>query len=133
MSEEMRDIVLRVSGKDLDVDALLARHPHVEAFNVFRLGEAGRKGKPNVESGFMVELGSGEAAVMQLLSRCKHMDAMFSELRTCGAWMMIHAGLTVSRARPMHSLSFRPDEIATFAGIGVSLRFSAYAASDDDG
>lgn len=133
--ESDTDVVLRLYGEQLDVDACLTWLPASKVAQAWRKGES-RRGKRSETSGCNVVLAEGMAreSVVQGAARAfSELAEPISELVRSGAEALADFGLYVEIGGEPFPLSLPPEVMALFARAGVIIGVSAYPRPAEGG
>lgn len=126
--ESDTDVVLRLYGEQLDVDACLAWLPAGKVAQVWRKGEI-RRGKPSDSSGCNVVLAEGmtrESVVQDAARAFSELAEPISELVRSGAEALVDFGLYVEIGGEPFPLSLPPEVMALFARAAVTIEMQAH-------
>jgi hypothetical protein len=134
--------ILRVSGKNFDVDKYLSQCVDIEPINVWYIGEPRFKSRPDGDksqtSGLSIELSSADFSDLRT-----QIDEAISFCRTYGEALRLLVGFpgvehaladfgSEIRDPWWCSYSFPPELMALLGGLGISLGLSIYPVSGDN-
>ncbi|BDG05991.1 hypothetical protein [Anaeromyxobacter oryzae] len=125
--------VLRVGSPTFDPHALLAAHPEVKPYDVWRAGDPFLRGRTRSKSGFAVDLGSGakcSTVVRRCIEKIRTMTPALRKARKAGATSELDIGVMPDARWFVLSTRFSPDDLAVLAKAGVALCVSSYPAHD---
>ena len=131
--------MLRISGADVDVMAMLAQHP-LPVHQVWRKGEQRvLKGKFHTDSGASVVVSEADFDQfdLQVNEATKFLEIYASTLANIAAYpgveeVIFDFGIALYGGRVMMSSYLPPRFIELAAGAGIGVMLSHYACSEDD-
>lgn len=128
----MLDSVLRVFGKDFDVDAFLKQYPLSIPAEPYSKGEPDLLGNPNIDSGFdalVSERIEPEENLAHVRVFLESSTEAFEALKAMGMTCIIDIGCTVdAQEQCAQSINIPVDIMALCCQLNVSIEFSAYSS-----
>ena len=132
----MLDSVWKVCGTEFDVDTFLDKYSIPATDNTYHKGDAGIGGRVFEDSGFLYLISDNLNSIQNINGIAhfiKKHEPAFSYLNKLGVDNEIAIGCTVGTEDQFtKSIIGPPDFLELLSRSGVSLRFSAYPASDDE-
>jgi hypothetical protein len=134
--------VLRVWGRDFDVDSFLFNNTELDPINIWYKGQPKLKTKPNGHvsktSGLSIELSDADFSeldkqINEAFLFCKAHQNILTKLVSYKGVEGAIADFGVEIYSPWwHSFSFVPKLLLLMGSIGISLGLSIYPISDED-
>lgn len=132
----MLDSVLRVCGREFDVDSFLKEYPFQTIDGAYNKGEMSLRKKPHEDSGFGALISDDVNSlknISEIQSFIQNNEAAFSQLNKLGVHCEIDMGCTVGTSDQFtKSVTTPPALLGLLCEYGITLVFSAYPASDDN-
>ena len=127
-------VVLRVSGKALDLEACLAWLPRDAVQNTWRIGEQDARGRVSSTSGFTLTFGETDDADKALAHTQSQLLSFAPELQRVvrdDSSAAVDIALFIAGAAPK-SVRFSPQFMNLLVELGVELHVTAYPCSDEE-
>ena len=134
--------ILRVWGRNFDVDSFLLNNTELEPINIWYKGQPKFKNKPNGSvketSGLNIELSDAnfselDKQINEAILFCKTHQNVLNELVSYHGVEGAVADFGAEIYPPgWHSFSFVPEILLLMGSIGISLGLSVYPTSDED-
>lgn len=129
----MLDSVLRVFGKDFDVEAFLQKHPISIPTEPYSKGEPDLLGNPNIDSGFDALISESlepEENLAHIRLFLESSEAPFTALKEMGMTCIIDIGCTVdTQEQCAQSINIPVEVMALCCSLNISIEFSAYSSA----
>lgn len=127
--------VLRIFGRDFEVDAFLRRYQALAPSAVWRMGEVRLGGRKNFDSGLSLAVEDG-ASWIQMVPDLRvagiALDALVADARRSGAAAELDIAMAVGGSSYTASISLSSSQLEALARLGVVVTVSAYPVSEQD-
>lgn len=134
MSREIgASAVLEVMIPDEIFDLVVGRLPERRT-QTWRSGDLRGNGRKHDSSGALIDVAEGKTVdeLLSVVTRIlEQKGSTFSDLLAAGCEIELDIGIFVSEHSPMRSCVLGRREISLLHELGISVRISAYASSDD--
>jgi hypothetical protein len=127
--------VLRIFGRDFDVDAFVRRHQALAPVATWRIGEARLGGRKNVDSGLSLAVEDGASWIQRLPDLRVAgiaLEALAADARRSGAAAELDIAMAVGGSSYTTSISLTSSQMEALARLGIVVTVSAYPVSDQD-